>query len=466
MTYDVKLPHSNVPKPTSFHKASNNPFPQWFQAEDKERNGMLEFQTWDCLNQSEVTHAIRKRALHCHHLYDIKRDLSAKNRVVVNGSKQHADTYTDTTSPVASQLQLRIHLAVLAFRKYVVEQIDLTNAYLHAPIQDVVYIIIPPGFPRAGEVARLNKAAYGTKQGARRFYDHTANVLKHIGMTQCPNEPCLFCYLYQGHEAFLIQYVDDSLISGQPQAVEQLKAELQKHFQCKFNPPKDILGSDITNPRKGEITLGMHSFTTKMQDALKFQMKHEGPVLTPGRTDKKVIKGLDIEQDDKYRSKVGILNWLTMRMRYDLVYTTKELSRVLVEPTKIAREIVDRAIEYTIKTKHTHLAYSHTKMTGYTPPKTRKKPTDNAIKQYEVNEDNNDDGIIQYDDVDKKQEYEYAGEQMTITCQTDIDLAGQIETRQSTSSLIIFINGCIVHYRASTERIIIQSTAAGEDIAL
>ncbi len=55
MRYDVKLPNANVPKPTSFNKASNTPFPQWFQAEDKERNGMLEFQTWEYLNQKEVT---------------------------------------------------------------------------------------------------------------------------------------------------------------------------------------------------------------------------------------------------------------------------------------------------------------------------------------------------------------------------------------------------------------------------
>jgi hypothetical protein len=40
------------------------------------------------------TPEIRKRALRCHHIYDIKRDSSAKNRVVVNGSKQHADTQT------------------------------------------------------------------------------------------------------------------------------------------------------------------------------------------------------------------------------------------------------------------------------------------------------------------------------------------------------------------------------------
>jgi hypothetical protein len=63
---------------------------------------------WEKLDPSGITPEIRKRALRCHHIYDIKRDSSAKNRVVVNGSKQHSDTYTDTTSPVASQLQLRI----------------------------------------------------------------------------------------------------------------------------------------------------------------------------------------------------------------------------------------------------------------------------------------------------------------------------------------------------------------------
>jgi hypothetical protein len=60
---------------------------------------MLDFQTWEYINQKEVTQEMRKRALRCHHLYDIKRDLSAKNKVVVNGSRQHVDTYTDTTFP-------------------------------------------------------------------------------------------------------------------------------------------------------------------------------------------------------------------------------------------------------------------------------------------------------------------------------------------------------------------------------
>ena len=96
-----------------------------------------------------------------HHLYDIKRDMSAKNRVVVNGSRQTPDTYTDTTSPVASQMQLRIFLFFTAARKYHMVQLDLTNAYLHAPIKDTVYIIVPEGFPGQGEVADSTKQPTG-----------------------------------------------------------------------------------------------------------------------------------------------------------------------------------------------------------------------------------------------------------------------------------------------------------------
>ena len=37
-------------------------------------------------------------------------------------------------------------------------QLDLTNAYLNAPIKDTVYVYIPKGYPGEGEIARLDKA--------------------------------------------------------------------------------------------------------------------------------------------------------------------------------------------------------------------------------------------------------------------------------------------------------------------
>ena len=112
----MKLPNGTQSKPTSYRKAGNSGQTQWFHAEDKERDGILEFETWIRLPQDTITPAIRKKALRAHHLYDIKRDMSAKNRVIANGNKQHEDTYTDTTSPASSQLQLRLFLFITAYR--------------------------------------------------------------------------------------------------------------------------------------------------------------------------------------------------------------------------------------------------------------------------------------------------------------------------------------------------------------
>jgi hypothetical protein len=45
---------------------------------------------------------------------------------------------------------------------FVSSTLDLTNAYLHAPILDVVYIYIPEGFPGQGEMARNKEHAGST----------------------------------------------------------------------------------------------------------------------------------------------------------------------------------------------------------------------------------------------------------------------------------------------------------------
>jgi hypothetical protein len=157
--------------------------------------------------------------------------------------------------------------------------------------------------------------------------------------------------------------------------------------------------------------------------------------------------------------------WATMGIRYDIVYTVKELSRVLQEPTKIAQEILDRTLRYITQTHQAHLVFDHKAMTSYTLPPTRKKPTQQT-DIYNVDDYNSTDPIPHHDDTDTPQEYTYNGHQCVVVCYTDIDLAGQHETRQSTSGYLLFINGVLVHFHGRTERQIITSTCAGEYIAL
>ena len=84
--YDVKLPSNTVKPPRSFHdtKGREN---KWFEAFKKERDGMLRFNTWIKLPQKDITQEMRKLALRAHHIYNVKRDGSAKVRVVVNGKR-------------------------------------------------------------------------------------------------------------------------------------------------------------------------------------------------------------------------------------------------------------------------------------------------------------------------------------------------------------------------------------------
>ncbi len=236
-TYDVKLSNPLEQKAPTSYKQAGNREPQWFSAEDKEKDGIIDRPTWRRLNQNTITPEIRHKALRAHHLYNIKREGTAKNRVVANGSRQHPDTYSDTTSPVSSQLMLRLLLVFIAYRNYTTVQMDLTNAYLHAAIKDVVFIIIPDSFPGSGEIALLEKGLYGTKQGSRRFYDHSDEIFKSIGLKPCPNEPCLYRYLDEHGACFVLLYVDDALITGQKETVTNVEQKISKHFECKFNPP-------------------------------------------------------------------------------------------------------------------------------------------------------------------------------------------------------------------------------------
>jgi hypothetical protein len=99
--YDVKLPDNQTQKPTSFKKAGNSTYTQWFQAEAKEKDGMLNFNTWTRLDQHSLTPEMRRKALRCHHLYDIKRDHSAKTEWLLTGAN---NTRTHTvTQPHQSQ---------------------------------------------------------------------------------------------------------------------------------------------------------------------------------------------------------------------------------------------------------------------------------------------------------------------------------------------------------------------------
>jgi hypothetical protein len=197
----------------------------WFQSEDKETGGTLDFETWERTDRSLVTPAIRKKALRAHRIYHTPSNAHPRNArridFVAQGNRQHPGTYTDTTSPVAALMEVRIFSTIINSRAYYACTGDSKNAHLHSKLKGLIFIVIPEGFSGAGEIAMLRRALCGTKQGARCYYDLFADALKALGLTQCPLSPCLWRCLTTNpatnstEACFILFHSDDNLIGGE-----------------------------------------------------------------------------------------------------------------------------------------------------------------------------------------------------------------------------------------------------------
>jgi hypothetical protein len=112
-----------------------------------------------------------------------------------------------------------------------------------------------------------------------------------------------------------------------------------------------------------------------------------------------------------------------MGVRYDVVYATKELSRVLSEPTKTANDMLERALLYVKRTQNAYLSYSSERMHAYTLPPTRKKPTD--VSDTYNTDYNVTDEIVQEDEQQVPQTYLHQGPPMHVWSRLTATLPGK-----------------------------------------
>jgi hypothetical protein len=94
-----------------------------------------------------------------------------KARFFVRGDRQIQDVdYFDTYSPVVNWTTVRLMLVLSAILKLHTKQVDYTAAFLHAPIEEDVYVDMTRTFQQPGKVLKLNRCLYGLKQSPRIFF--------------------------------------------------------------------------------------------------------------------------------------------------------------------------------------------------------------------------------------------------------------------------------------------------------
>nr|GFA04670.1 hypothetical protein [Tanacetum cinerariifolium] len=120
-----------------------------------------------------------KRAISTKWVFRNKKDergivIRNKARLVTQGHAQdEAIDYDELFAPVARIKAIRLFLAYVSFKDFVVYQMDVKSAYLYGKIEEEVYVCQPlefedPNFPDI--VYKVEKALYGLHQAPRAWY--------------------------------------------------------------------------------------------------------------------------------------------------------------------------------------------------------------------------------------------------------------------------------------------------------
>jgi hypothetical protein len=197
--YQALLAGFNVrSKPYQLYEAMRLPEPRRtaaVQAIEKEFRQLKERGVWEEVDPPQHMDTF----LDCQIIVDEKHDangdyIKTKARVVVRGDHQEEgrdfdETYTNTPSMGT----VRFVLALIAALRLEPRQLDITGAYLAAPIGMDVYIRPPPQAGcAAGKVLKLKKALYGLRQAGREFTDYRDKQLRSIGYRNTPVQPSFF----------------------------------------------------------------------------------------------------------------------------------------------------------------------------------------------------------------------------------------------------------------------------------
>nr|GEZ71045.1 hypothetical protein [Tanacetum cinerariifolium] len=160
----------------------------WIESMQEELHQFDRLDVWELVNRP-----LCKNVINIKWLWKNKRDeentvIHNKSRLVPKGYAQKEGVdFEESFAPVARLEAVRLFIAYVAYKSFIVYQMDVKTAFLYGPLKEEVYVNQPDGFVdpyHPDKVYRLKKALYGIKQAPRAWYDELSNFLVSKGVFQ------------------------------------------------------------------------------------------------------------------------------------------------------------------------------------------------------------------------------------------------------------------------------------------
>ncbi|PKU65026.1 Retrovirus-related Pol polyprotein from transposon TNT 1-94 [Dendrobium catenatum] len=309
------LHSTHTDEPTTYTQAAKSE--KWRQAMSQEFQALQTQGTWEL-----VPPAKHQNILGCKWTFRTKYNSDGtvaryKARLVAKGyNQEHGIDYTETFSPVAKMPTVRILILIALHYNWTIHQLDVSNAFLHGSLSDIVYMQQPQGFQDAlhpNYVCKLKKALYGLKQSPREWYSTLSNHLTRYGFTISTSDYSLLTYNSGNVQLYVLIYVDDILITGNsPTEINRLFSNLQSTFQMKnLGSLSQFLGIQTIKTSTG-LLLHQQSYARKIIE--RAGMSNSKPVSTPMACKHSVRDNSNVEFSNPilYRQLVGSLQYLTL----------------------------------------------------------------------------------------------------------------------------------------------------------
>ena len=277
-----------------------------------------------------------------------------KARYVAKGYSQVPDLdYHETFSPTAWITSIRMLLQLALQDNLIVHQMDVSSAYLNAPIDCAIFIEQPEGFVEFGKdgkklFCKLKKSIYGLKQSGHNWNELLHNFLLQQNFNMSQADSCVYSKLVGNLKVIIIIWVDDIIIAASNENLLNVtKDSLCQNFRMKdFGKLYCFLGIEFKHDSE-TIQMVQSRYIEKL--LYRFGMKDCKPKATP--CDLSVGKVMESHSEKLhdarlYREMVGSLIYIMTCTHPDLCYIVTKLSQNMCNPTKAHLSMARHVLRY------------------------------------------------------------------------------------------------------------------------